>query len=178
MSVLKHLKETTTTLFNSSKVWVNQFVFSSAIQTFSKQYSFLSNKDSILVKGSTLVPFKIDNSKPGKESCRRVGLRKSLNSLVESNQTESLVTCSCKSLRVQSENLDEIKTSLRNEIMSDLFIILAENQREMLKLIAPSFKKSSYLQNLGDSDSETDNISAAPTSTPIKIERLFPIPLR
>ena len=42
-----------------------------------------------------------------------------------------------KTLRVKPENLDEIKTSLRKEIMSDLTKILAENQKAMLKLIAP-----------------------------------------
>ena len=41
-----------------------------------------------------------------------------------------------KSPRVLTENLEEIKSSLRKEIMSDLTKILAENQKEMLKLIA------------------------------------------
>ena len=38
----------------------------------------------------------------------------------------------------------------------------------MLELIAYSVKKPSDLQNLGDSDSETENIFVGPTSTPIK----------
>ena len=52
--------------------------------------------------------------------------------------------------------------------MSDLTNILAENQREMLKLIAPTVTKSTIPQNLEDSDSETLNTNPASTSTPIK----------
>ena len=52
--------------------------------------------------------------------------------------------------------------------MSDLSKISTENQREMLKLIAPTVKKQSNLQDLGDLNSETENIFAAPTSTHIK----------
>ena len=59
--------------------------------------------------------------------------------------------------------------------MSDLSTILADNQSEMLKQISPSVEKSSNLQNLGNSDSKTEKILAAPTSTPSKLKRLFPI---
>ena len=41
-------------------------------------------------------------------------------SVVENNPRENLVASSSKSPRIQPENLDEIKTSLRKEIMSDL----------------------------------------------------------
>ena len=65
--------------------------------------------------------------------------------IVENNRSENLVAGPSKHPRVHPENLDEIKSSLRKEIMSDLSKILYENQREMLKLIAPTVKKLSNL---------------------------------
>ena len=53
--------------------------------------------------------------------------------------------------------------------MSDLTKILAENQKEMLKLIAPLNKKQTVLTNAQDSDSEPENVSVARTSIPVKI---------
>ena len=47
------------------------------------------------------------------------------------NQTLILVAGLSKSPRIQPQNLDEIKTSLRNEILADLTEILAENQKEI-----------------------------------------------
>ena len=82
--------------------------------------------------------------------------------------SESLVTSSSKVPRIEPEGLAEIKTSLRKEIMSDLTKILAENQKEMLKLIAPLNKKQTVHVNTQDSDSEPENISVARTSTPVK----------
>ena len=52
--------------------------------------------------------------------------------------------------------------------MSDLAKMLAENQKEMLKLIAPLGKKQPVHPNIQDSDSEPENISVARTSTPAK----------
>ena len=95
-------------------------------------------------------------------------------STTENNQPENLLAGPSKSLRVQPENLDEIKTSLRKEIMSDLTKILAENQKEMMKLVAPITKKSSAHQNAQDSDSETENISVARTSIPVKTNTTAP----
>ena len=46
--------------------------------------------------------------------------------------------------------------------------MLAENQKEMLKLIAPLNKKQQVHLNNQDSDSEPENISATRTSTPLK----------
>ena len=86
-------------------------------------------------------------------------------SVAENSQTENLVAS--KSPKTQAEKLHEIKTSLRKEILSDLTKILAENQKEMLKLTAPTVKKSTIPQNLEDSDSETENTHPASTSTPI-----------
>ena len=63
-------------------------------------------------------------------------------SVTENFPPEALVASSSKIPRIESEDLTEIKTSLRKEIMSDLTKILAENQKEMLKLIAPLNKKT------------------------------------
>ena len=90
-------------------------------------------------------------------------------SLAENNSTENLIASSSKNPRLELENLEELKTTLRKEIMSDLTKILAENQKEMLKLIAPSNKKQTIHMNAQDSDSEPENVSVARTSTPIKI---------
>ena len=89
-------------------------------------------------------------------------------SVTENFPPETLVASSSKIPRVEPESLAEIKTSLRKEIMSDLAKILAENQKEMLKLIAPLNKKQNVLANAHDSDSETENVSVARTSTPVK----------
>ena len=71
-------------------------------------------------------------------------------------------------LRIEPENLDEIKTSLRKEILSDLSKILAENQKQMLKLITPSCEKRLICTNDQHSGSEPENTSIARTSTPVK----------
>ena len=89
-------------------------------------------------------------------------------SVTENFPSESLVACSSKVPRIEPEGLAEIKTSLRKEIMSDLTKILAENQKEMLKLIAPLNKKQTVHMNAQDSDSEPENVSVARTSAPVK----------
>ena len=89
-------------------------------------------------------------------------------SVAENTPSENLIVGPSKVLRVEPENLEEIKTSLRKEIMSDLTKILAENQKEMLNLIAPLNRKQSVNLNTQDSDSEPENISVARTSTPVK----------
>ena len=91
-------------------------------------------------------------------------------SLTENNSTGNLIPSSSKNLRLEFENLEEIKTTLRKEIMTDLTKILAENQKEMLKLIAPANKKRSISSNIQDSDSEQENISVTRTSTPVKTQ--------
>ena len=90
-------------------------------------------------------------------------------SITENFPPETLVASSSKIPRIEPENLAEIKTSLRKEIMSDLTKLLAENQKEMLKLIAPLNKKQTVYMNAQDSDSEQENVSVARTSTPVKI---------
>ena len=90
-------------------------------------------------------------------------------SVTENFPPETLVASSSKIPRIEPEGLAEIKTSLRKEIiMSDLTKILAENQKEMLKLIAPLNKKQTVHMNVQDSDSETENVSVARTSTLVK----------
>ena len=90
------------------------------------------------------------------------------DSLAENNPPESLMAGPSKSARLEPENLEEIKTSLRKEIMSDLPKKLAENQKEMLKLIAPLNKKQTVHMNAQGSDSEPENVSVTRTSTPVK----------
>ena len=89
-------------------------------------------------------------------------------SVTENFPPETLVASSSKIPRIEPESLTEIKTSLRKEIMSDLAKILAGNRKEMLKLIAPLNKKQNVLINAQDSDFETENVSVARTSTPVK----------
>ena len=64
-------------------------------------------------------------------------------SIAENSLPENLVAGPSKTLRVEPENLDDTKTSLRKEIMSDFAKILAKNQKEMPKLIALLNKKRS-----------------------------------
>ena len=80
---------------------------------------------------------------------------------------ENFVASPSKVPRVVPESLDEIKTSLRKEIMSDLTRLLAENEKEMLKLIAPLNKKQTVRTDVQDSDSEPENASVMRTSTPV-----------
>ena len=63
-----------------------------------------------------------------------------------------------------------MKFTLRKEIMSDLAKTLAENQKEMLKLIAPVAKKRPALTVPEETDSEPENIPTNATSTPVKIK--------
>ena len=88
--------------------------------------------------------------------------------ITEVNQNLNPVAGSSKSPRVISENLEEIKSSLRKEIMSDLTKILAENQKEMLKLITAPVKKETIITATEETDSESENIPENATSTPIK----------
>ena len=52
--------------------------------------------------------------------------------------------------------------------MSDLTKILAENQKEMLKLIAPTFKKPTIITATQETGSESENVPENATSTPIR----------
>ena len=78
--------------------------------------------------------------------------------LPEASQNSNPVAGTSKSPRVLTENLEEIKSSLRKEIMSDLTKILAENQEEMLKPIAPTVKKQIIITAAEETDSESENI--------------------
>ena len=86
---------------------------------------------------------------------------------VTANAPSENLASSSKVPRIEPESLIEIKTSLRKEIMSDSTKILAENQKEMLKLIAPLNKKQTVHMDVQDSDSEPENVTR--TSTPVKI---------
>ena len=89
-------------------------------------------------------------------------------SFVETNQVENCVASTSKSPRIQTENLDEIKTCLKREIRADLTKILGKNQKQMLELITPAVRKPNAVQNLDNSDSETETLLPNPTSFPIK----------
>ena len=89
-------------------------------------------------------------------------------SVAENSRSENLIAGPGQTFRVESENLDEIKTSSRKKIMSDLTKTIAENQKEMLKLIAPLNRKLPVHLNERDSDSEPEATSVARTSTPVK----------
>ena len=52
--------------------------------------------------------------------------------------------------------------------MSDLFKILAEIQKGMLKLIAPTSKKQTVITATEETDSESENVPENATATPIK----------
>ena len=58
----------------------------------------------------------------------------------ENSQLENLVAAPSKSPRNQAKKIDDMKTSLTKAIMSDLTNILVENQKEMIKSIAPGVK--------------------------------------
>ena len=88
----------------------------------------------------------------------------------EENQPVNLVAGMSKSPRLHTKNLDDIKSSLRKAIMSDSAKILAENQKEMLKLIEPPSKKLINLPETEYTDSETENVLPKITSTPVKTE--------
>ena len=88
--------------------------------------------------------------------------------VVENNSNENLIAGPSKNPRKETENLEEIKTSLRNEIMTDLTKIPAENQKEIFKLIALLSKKRSISANIQESDSEPEDVPVARTSTPVK----------
>ena len=77
-------------------------------------------------------------------------------SVNENIPSEDLIAGPSKTLRIEPENLDEIKTTLRKEILSDLSKILAENQKEMLKLIAPLSRMRPVYTNDQDTDSDSE----------------------
>ena len=88
--------------------------------------------------------------------------------VVENNSYENLIDGPSKNPRIEPENLEEIKTSSRREIMTDFTKILAENQKEIFKLIAPLSKKRSVSANVQESDSEPEDVPVARTSRPVK----------
>ena len=88
--------------------------------------------------------------------------------LPENTTGENPIVGTSKSPKVTTDSLENIKSMLRKEIMSDLTKILAENQKETLKLIAPTIRKQTVLRSTEDSDSDSENIPENATSTPIK----------
>ena len=78
---------------------------------------------------------------------------------------EIVKTGTSKSPKVQAENLEEIKSTLRKEILWELTKNLANNQKEMLRLIAI---KQTTTTVPDESDSESEIVSPTLTSTPMK----------
>ena len=97
------------------------------------------------VKNKTNLFEEVYFSKELSFSLSKMTLRSQKRNTVEelvggNNQNVNSVAGTSKSSKVQTETLKEIKSLLRKEILSDLTKILAENQTEMLKLIAPVAK--------------------------------------
>ena len=84
------------------------------------------------------------------------------------NQSENPVAGTSKSPKVRTENLEEIKSPLRKVILSDLTKILAENQKEMLLLMAPVVKQQATLTVPEEADSESEYVPLTVTSTPVR----------
>ena len=55
-----------------------------------------------------------------------------------------------ESPKIQAEKLDEIKTSFRKELMSDLTKIPPENKKGMVKLKAPVVTKTEHSSRSGE----------------------------
>ena len=89
-------------------------------------------------------------------------------SLTENNLAGNLVASCSKTSRTETGDQNEIKASLRKEVLADLSKILPENQKEIFKLIASLNKKRAVLLDKESFDLEVDDISVAQTSTPAK----------
>ena len=89
-------------------------------------------------------------------------------SVIGNITSENITAGLSKSSKLQAGNIDKIKMSLRKLITLDPNKILAEIQKEILKLIAPPVKKTSNLQDRPGSHSGNEDTVIAPTSTPIK----------
>ena len=64
--------------------------------------------------------------------------------------------------------MSDLTKILRKEIMSDLTKILAENQKEMLKLYVPTTRIQTVITTSEATDSESENVPINATSTSIK----------
>ena len=79
------------------------------------------------------------------------------------------------SQKIRNKNLDAINSSVRTKTMTDLAKMLAENQKELFNLIAPTIKKKTKIEIVPDTDSEEENISPViPSSTPVKSGKFKP----
>ena len=90
-------------------------------------------------------------------------------SVPENSPSENPVASSSKVPRVEPESLVEMKNISKKKLMSDLTKILAENQKEMLKLVAPLNRKQTVRTEVQDTDSESKNVSVTRKSTPVKV---------
>ena len=90
--------------------------------------------------------------------------------ITENNPKETLIAGPSKLPKILLESLDDTKTSLSKEIMSDLSKILAETQKEVLQLIAPTSKTQNNFLNIEETDSETKDVLPTAISTSVKVK--------
>ena len=136
----------------------------------------LPSKNSLLPKNFSTFPFLWNaNQKSEKETSRRVILGRLRNTncwdYENGNQNGKMKTSypreSIQIHKIITAKLDEIR-KVWKKVLCDLTKILAENQKEILKLIAPTVKNSADPQNIKDSDSEPVTVFPTTTLTTIK----------
>ena len=64
--------------------------------------------------------------------------------IAENNQSENLIAGPINSPKMDLEKNLEIKTFIRKKVLLDIAKIIAENQKEMLELIAPTSLEQTY----------------------------------
>ena len=87
--------------------------------------------------------------------------------ITEKNPEENPTSRCSKSPKIHLENVNEIQTSLRKEIMSDSNMFY-ENLTKMLKSIAVTSKTQNNPLNIEDTEYETENVLPTTTSTPVR----------
>ena len=83
-------------------------------------------KNLILAKDSDISTLKMTTRSQKRKAIAELVSGDFEASPVANNSTENLIPSSSKNPRLELENLEEIKTTLRKEIMTDLTKILAE----------------------------------------------------
>ena len=89
-----------------------------------------------------MLQLKITTRSQKRKAVEQLASSESETSVVGNNSVGNLVAAPSESPRLQIGNLDDTKTSLRQEIISDPTKILAENQDEESKLMVPFVRKN------------------------------------
>ena len=121
-----------------------------------KSYSVDKTKNSVSLNSEILRELSFALSKMITRSQKRKAIEELVSVHQETplswnNKSKNPVAGRSKSAKVHTENLEEIRFTLRKEILSVVTKILAEDQKEMLKLIAPVAKNKPpwlFLKNL------------------------------